>query len=112
VTSHQRRWDRRREAGDDPIPVADVLEKLTARLGAGPAGVLVTVFGKWEDIVGSAIALHVRPVRLDGGTLIVGADHPAWATQTRRLSSEVLARLREACGDDGAPQRLEVRVMR
>ena len=31
------------------------------------------VFGRWEEAVGAAVALHVQPVKLDGTTLVVDA---------------------------------------
>ena len=39
----------------------------------------------WPEIVGAGMAEHVRPVRLDTDSLVVTVDHPAWATQVRRM---------------------------
>jgi len=74
--------------------------------------VVGAVFSRWNDIVGPAVAAHVRPVRVDGVTLVVSADHPAWATQMRHLAPDILARLTEVCGAQHALERLEVRVRR
>ena len=41
------------------------------------------VFSRWDEIVGTALAAHLRPVRVDGRALVVTVDHPAWATQAR-----------------------------
>lgn len=73
---------------------------------------MAVIFGRWEEIVGPAIASHVHPLRLVGATLVVGADHPAWVTQVRHLTPEILDQLREACAEGGVPERIEVRVLR
>jgi predicted nucleic acid-binding Zn ribbon protein len=49
-------------------------------------------------------------VRVDGVTLVVSADHPAWATQLRHLAPDILARLSEVCGTQNSLQRLDVKV--
>jgi predicted nucleic acid-binding Zn ribbon protein len=89
-----------------------MLGEVASHLGAGGADVVGSVFGRWDDIVGPAVAAHVRPVRVEGSTLIVSADHPAWATQLKHLGPDILARLAEVCGPQHALERLEVRVRR
>jgi len=88
----------------------EALGALSDRLGMGSADVVGTVFARWEELVGPAVAAHVRPVRIDGDTLVVAADHPGWAVQIRHLSGQVLDRLREATHSVRSPRRLEVRV--
>ena len=56
------------------------------------------------------MAAHVRPVRLLDDALVVGVDHPAWASQVRHLAPDILDRVRVACGEGHAPTRLEIRV--
>ncbi len=53
------------------------------------------VFGKWDAAVGPQIAAHVRPVRLDHGTLLVEADTATWATQVKFLADTIITRLHE-----------------
>lgn len=76
---------------------------------AAPAAVMGGVFGRWEEAVGEALALHVQPVKLDGTTLVVKVDDPAWATQLKFLEG-TLPRLREVAG--ATIERIEVRVGR
>ena len=90
--------------------MSDALGAVASHLGAGRPEVVHLMFSRWEEVVGPAVAAHVRPVRVDGDTLIVSADHPAWATQMRHLAPDILACLAATCGDDDAPQRLSVRV--
>ncbi|HUY21318.1 MAG TPA: DUF721 domain-containing protein [Acidimicrobiales bacterium] len=104
------RRDGRGRAGDGPVRIGDALGEVASHIGAGRADIVGAVFGGWDDIVGPAVAAHVRPVRLDGPTLVVSADHPAWATQIRHLAPDILARLAAVCGPSGAPERLDVRV--
>ena len=56
------------------------------------------VFGRWTEAVGEAVAAHVTPLKLDGSTLIVEVDDPAWATQLRFLETALKQRLLEVAG--------------
>ena len=60
--------------------------------------------------MGPAVAAHVRPVRLDQGVLTVEADEPAWATQVKFLSGDIVERL--AVVAQVHIERIEVRVGR
>jgi predicted nucleic acid-binding Zn ribbon protein len=96
---------------NEPVPVTETLDGLLRSLrgGAGRAAV-GGVFGRWEEAVGQALAVNVRPVRLEHGTLLVEVDDPAWATQVRYLADHIITRLAEVTGVsvDG----VEVRVRR
>lgn len=63
------------------------------------AAALGTVFARWEELVGPAVARHTRPLRLEGGTLVVAVDQPPWATQVRVLAPGILSRLTEHTGE-------------
>ena len=94
----------------EPVPLSESLQALSRRMGLAGPDVLHIVFGRWEEVVGEAVSAHVRPLRLQETTLVVVADHPAWAAQIRHLAPEILSRLRDVCGPANAPERLEVRV--
>ena len=100
----------RRGADPGPRPVAESLDAVSASLGAGPASVMARTFTCWPEVVGTAMAEHVQPVRLSEGVLVVAADHPAWAAQARALGTDLLARMGRITGE--APRRLEVTVRR
>lgn len=107
---------RRRPPGPDggPRSLSEGLEEVVDRLvpptpaGAPPPGVLGTVFSRWDEIAGPALARHARPLRLTAGELVVAVDEPAWATQVRSLGSDLLKRVEEVSGK--APERLRVTV--
>lgn len=85
---------------DEPTPLSSALSDVVRSLG-GPATSsrsLRTVFGDWEQVVGSQVAAHARPISLDDGLLVVMVDQPGWATQLRFLEADLLARLNEAAG--------------
>jgi len=69
------------------------------------------LFSGWSEIVGEAMAEHVQPVRIDRSALVVTVDHPAWATQVRRLGDTLLDRAATFAGVE-RPGRLEIRVQR
>jgi predicted nucleic acid-binding Zn ribbon protein len=78
----------------------------------GSARVVGALFTRWEELVGPAMASHVRPLRIDGTTLICSADHQAWATQAKHLSAQILERLSAELDDAPCVERLDVRVRR
>ncbi len=74
----------------------------------GDAKAMGSLFSRWTDAVGQAVADHARPVKLDGGRLLVEVDEPGWATQLRFLETEVIERLRSVAGLEVS--RFDVRV--
>ncbi len=96
----------------EPRPLDGSLEALSRAAGPGGRGRGVgRLFAGWTEIVGEAMAEHVRPVRIDRSALVVTVDHPAWATQVRRLGDTLLDRASAYAGVE-RPGRLEVRVQR
>jgi predicted nucleic acid-binding Zn ribbon protein len=97
--------------GDGPRRVGETMPRLLKRLGvpASPA-TMEAVFARWDEVVEGDLEGHVRPLRVDGHTLVVAVDHPAWATRARMQSAQILARVR-ALGDSPI-ERLEVLVER
>lgn len=94
-----------------PHALSTSLEAVTRRLGMADTRGTGRLFAQWAEIVGPAMAAHVQPARLDADVLVVHVDHPAWATQVRRLGTDLLDRVAEVTGSV-RPGRLEVRVRR
>ena len=92
----------------DPVPIAKSLDSIMKSLRGTDRVQIGGVFGRWDEAVGPTVAVHVRPVRLDQGVLLVEADEPAWATQVKFLASTISARLAEVAGVE--VDRIEVRV--
>jgi predicted nucleic acid-binding Zn ribbon protein len=98
-----------REGG--PRSLETSLDAVTRELGLKDPRGLGRLFAEWPALVGAAMAAHVQPIRLDAEALVVTVDHPAWATQVRRLGDDLLDRVAAGIGV-ARPQRLEVRVHR
>jgi predicted nucleic acid-binding Zn ribbon protein len=91
--------------------VGPAIARVLGRIGASPsAQTMELVFTRWEEVAGTDLSAHLRPMRLHNSALVVGADHPAWATRARMESAEMLARLRAA--GDTTIERIEVVVQR
>jgi len=100
------------DRGDSgPRPLDTSLDAVSRKLGMKDSRGLGRLFAHWSEIVGAGMAEHVRPVRLDGESLVVSVDHPAWATQVRRMGEQLLDRVAEETGAARA-SRVEVRVQR
>jgi predicted nucleic acid-binding Zn ribbon protein len=104
------RRGRYRRSSEGPRPLHEGLEIALEGLGTPDAKVIGTVFTRWEEIAGTALAGHVRPLKLSAGVLSVAVDHSAWATQVKLLAPSLLNRVSEVTGQ--RPDRLEVSVRR
>jgi predicted nucleic acid-binding Zn ribbon protein len=84
---------------DDPVSMREAIAAVGRDLGLAAPDVLATITARWADIVGPAVAAHaqVRSVR-DGECTIV-VDGPAFATQLRYGSSDLVARVNDRCGE-------------
>lgn len=87
--------------------LGDALAEVAADLGLGDVGTAGEIAARWEELVGRSLAVHVRPVRLRDGVLVVQADSPGWASQLRYLGADVAERVNSALGREVV---VEVRV--
>lgn len=105
---------RRRRNNDDPLRLGDSIDEVMRGIRpvgvrpSAPSSVMGGVFGRWEEAVGELVAAHAHPVLLDGTTLVVKVDEPAWATQLRFLERSICERLAEVAG--AVIERVEIRV--
>ena len=82
----------------DPQLFGVMLERIMKQRGWQKPAAEAKVFGAWEKVVGSDIAQHSRPVKLDAGVLTVEAESTAWATQLRLLAGNLLKRIAAEVG--------------
>lgn len=81
--------------GDEPIELADALERVLSSLDMPPPDLLSSVFQRWEEVVGAEVARHCRPAAVEGDRLIVLASDSVWASEIQWLADHVLARINE-----------------
>ena len=84
---------------EDPQPLGVAIEGLLDDQGWRTSAAVGSVFGRWEQIVGEALAAHTRPGGFTDGELLVIADSTAWATQVRLLRAQLIRRLKSELGD-------------
>ena len=99
--------------GDAPPPrgLRDSLDRIARSLGGPSADALSTIFSRWEDIVGPAVAEASRPLSLHRGTLTIAVDQPGWATQLTYLQADLLRSI-EAVAGPGTVTSVRVTVRR
>jgi predicted nucleic acid-binding Zn ribbon protein len=84
----------------DPQPFGTILARLVKARGWQRPAAEATVFGDWAKVVGTDIAEHSRPVKLENGELTIEAESTAWATQLRLLAGKLLARIAGQVGNN------------
>lgn len=82
---------------------------MAARLGAGSARGLGSLYERWEEIIGAGAVQHATPAGLRRGRLVIEVDHPAWATSLTHLEAKLLGRIAEVAGP-GLVKGIELRV--
>lgn len=92
-----------------PRRLREALDHVASRLKVPRSQVLRMVFETWEELVGSVMAAHASPVRLVEGELVVAVDDPAWSTEMRFFSAELIGRINAAAGEEAVTS-LTVRV--
>lgn len=83
------------QANSHPRKLSTALDHLLATMRAPSRDVLSVIFGSWGEIVGVDLAAHSRPTAIEGDTIIVAADDPAWAAELKWLHNEVVSRVGE-----------------
>lgn len=71
-----------------------VLGKVSSATGS-----LAALGPVWREVVGDLAGRHTRPVRLEGGTLVVACDAPAWRDVLVQEAPAVLAKLNGSLGE-------------
>ncbi len=92
-----------------PRRLQESLDQVVSGLKAPRVEVLKMVFEAWEELVGTVMAAHSRPVRLTEGELVVAVDDPAWATEMKFFGGELIDRI-NAAAEDEAVTALTVKV--
>jgi predicted nucleic acid-binding Zn ribbon protein len=98
------------EGEGGPRPVGDSVPRVLRRLGAPPSSTMAVVFTRWAEVAGPELVDHVQPLRINGTTLVVAADHPAWATRARMETAAILERAKGL--GETLIERIEVVVQR
>ena len=83
----------------DPQLVGDVLNSVIQARGWQRRISLSHVLRRWPELVGEANAQHSTPVNFADGVLLVDCDSTSWAAAMKYASSQIVARLNRALGE-------------
>lgn len=98
LPAEEQPWSTAGPDGRDPQTVGAVVDDLVRERNWESTLRSAGIPARWEALVGSEVAAHCSPVRLDGGRLTCVAESTAWATQIQLLSRTLLERLRIELG--------------
>ena len=52
----------------------------------------------WSKVVGEAIALHTKPIRVESGTAFIKVDNDVWRQELQFLKKDIIEKLNQAIG--------------
>jgi len=76
------------------------VDRVMKHLNAPTPGVVEGVFARWPELVGDVIADHTRPARITDGELVIEAESPAWVSELKWMSEEILNQIRIKLGTE------------
>ncbi|MDX1386093.1 MAG: DUF721 domain-containing protein [bacterium] len=81
--------------------LSKILENLLRKKRLGKQIKRHRVFENWESIVGDSLAEHAQPQKIQGRTLILAVDHPAWIQELQFLKEPLIRKIQAAFPDTG-----------
>lgn len=57
------------------------------------------IFENWDSLVGNSLAEHAQPQKIQGHTLILAVDHPAWIQELQFLKEPLIRKIQAAFPD-------------
>lgn len=94
----RRRWSGSGPDARDPQPLASTLQRFVKTAGAGADITKATLFARWPQIVGPALAEHAHPAALTDGELTLQCESTAWASQVRLMAPQLVKKINESVG--------------
>lgn len=86
-------------SGRDPRALGSVLDTIVRDMGWSEDLEQARIIEEWPEFVGSGTAEHTKVMGIRDGVLEIQCDSTTWATELRRLRSEMLTRLLEEYPD-------------
>jgi predicted nucleic acid-binding Zn ribbon protein len=94
----RKRWSSAGPDARDPLQLGAALQKFVKTAGAGADITKATLFARWGELVGPALAEHCAPSALTDGELLLRCESTAWASQVRLMAPQLVKKLNEALG--------------
>jgi predicted nucleic acid-binding Zn ribbon protein len=79
--------------------LSKILENLLKKKRFGAQIQRHRVFENWEAVVGDSLAEHAQPQKIQGRTLILSVDHPAWIQELQFLKEPLIRKIQAAYPD-------------
>lgn len=78
--------------------IGELLPRVMKRLGMADKLTVYRAVADWPAIVGETIARHAIAQKVEGNTLVVLVDTPAWMTQLFFLKADILNKVAQHIG--------------
>ena len=91
----------------DPKELTSIMETMISARGWKEPVAVSSVLSRWDDLMGSYFADHVKPEGFQDGVVTVRCSTTAWATQVKLMRGEILQTFSRELGD-GVVQKIVV----
>ncbi len=75
---------------------SQIIDELFSDLHVEEEAGYISLFRQWEVIAGTDIASHTRIKDIEGCTLIIQSDHPAWSHLVTMNREGIIRKIRKA----------------
>lgn len=91
----------------DPLSLGEALEGVIEERGWGTEVNVHLLLGRWDELVGDAVAQHSTPEAYRDHVVVVRTTSTNWAAQLRLLAPQIVAKMNATLGD-GTVRRVQI----
>ncbi|HOP86257.1 MAG TPA: DUF721 domain-containing protein [Syntrophorhabdaceae bacterium] len=81
-------------------PIHEVIDRVIKKYRIDGDIDAYKVFSVWNDIVGTKLSGHAKPVKIKEKVLYVSVDDPLWLAQIKYIKQDIIEKLCIAIKDD------------
>jgi len=84
-----------------PESLGDILKSSLEKWDFGPTLLRYEVVEKWPELAGPQISGKAKATGLQGDTLLIEVEHPAWVQELNLLKPQLLAKIKRTLPRSG-----------
>lgn len=87
--------DKPHRSPNEPLDIKELLDATLLKLHISSADPYVNFCMNWQQLIGSKLYPHIKPVDVKNGTLILRSDHPSWSSIVMMQKKQIISKVQK-----------------